>query len=221
MFATDRDLWILEPRLFDDIAFSAQARLSNQPATVGAGSLVLNFSGVDLATLGLLPGMVIALDGLGRFEITEVTSATALGVSRLRHAPDAPVIPLPIAPSTEVSATVITFAPQIDLAHRSLLATLGIEPGEAPDDPPEGTVYASQVINPEALARAEALSALHTVYSSASALLPAQSVHAERAAMYARRAVDQRTRTRAHIDLDDDGITDLTRSPSTTRLRRA
>ncbi|XHC25343.1 hypothetical protein ABWH91_14110 [Phycisphaerales bacterium ac7] len=82
MFATDRDLWILEPRLFDDIAFSAQARLTNQPATVGAGSLALNFTGIDLTALGLVPGMVIALDGYGRFEITEVTSATALGVSR-------------------------------------------------------------------------------------------------------------------------------------------
>ncbi|MFB3431065.1 MAG: hypothetical protein ABL309_09090 [Phycisphaerales bacterium] len=221
MFATDRDLWILEPRLFDDIAFSAQARLSNQPATVGAGSLALNFTGIDLTALGLMPGMVIALDGYGRFEITEVTSATALGVSRLRHAHDAPAIPLPIAPSTEVSATVMTFAPQIDLAHRSLLATLGIEPGDVPDGPPEGRVHASQILNPEALARAEALSALHTIYSSASALLPAHDIHAERAAMYARRAADQRSRTRAHIDLDHDGITDLTRSPSTTRLRRA
>ncbi|XHC25342.1 hypothetical protein ABWH91_14105 [Phycisphaerales bacterium ac7] len=115
----------------------------------------------------------------------------------------------------------MTFAPQIDLAHRSLLATLGIEPGDVPDGPPEGSVYASQILNPEALARAEALSALHTIYSSASALLPAQSVHAERAAMYARRTADQRIRTRVHIDLDHDGITDLTRSPSTTRLRRA
>ncbi len=221
MFATDRDLWILEPRLFDDIAFSAQARLVNQPCTVASGSTQLAFTAVDLESLALTPGMVIALAGYGRFEITAVVSPTTLAVSRLRASSDAPAIPIPVPDDTAASATVLTFAPQLDLAHRSLLALLGIEPGPPPESPLPGTVYASQITNPHALVRAEALAALHLIYSAASALAPNGTLHTDRAAMYADRARAERTRINAHLDLNADGLPDTTRSPSATRLRRA
>jgi len=221
MFATDRDLWILEPRLFDDIAFSAQARLLNAPCTVTSGSTQLTFTGIDLEALALTPGMVIAVAGYGRFEIVEVLSSTALAVSRLRPSSDAPPIPIPVSDTTAVSATVLSFAPQLDLAHRSLLALLGIDPGPAPESPLPGTVYASQITNPSALVRAEALAALHLIYAAASALTPSGSLHTDRAEMYAQRAAAERNRITAHLDLNNDGLPDTTRSPSTTRLRRA
>ena len=221
MFATDRDLWILEPRIFDDIAFSAQTRLINQPCTVASGSTQLVFTAVDLESLALTPGMVIALGGIGRFEITQVLSATTLAVSRLRHASSAPAIPIPAPDTTKTTATILTFAPQIDLAHRALLALLGIEPGSPPESPLPGAAYATQVTNPHALVRAEALAALHLIYSAASALAPSGTLHTDRAQMYAQRAAAERMRISAHLDLDGDSLPDITRSPSTTRLRRA
>jgi hypothetical protein len=221
MFATDRDLWILEPRLFDDIAFSAQTRLVNQPCTVSSGSTQLAFTDINLESLALTPGMVIALTGYGRFEITAVVSPTTLAVSRLRASSDAPAIPIPAPDDSETTATVLTFAPQIDLAHRGLLALLGIQPGSPPETPLPGTVYASQITNPSALVRAEALGAMHLIYSAASALAPSGTLHTDRAHMYAQRAATERHRITAHLDLDSDGLPDTTRSPSTTRLRRA
>ncbi len=221
MFATDRDLWILEPRLFDDIAFSAQTRLFNQPCTVSSSSQRLIFTGINLETLAITPGMVIALTGYGRFEVTQVESATVLGVSRLRSASDAPAVPIPAPDDTETNATILTFTPQIDLAHRGLLALLGIEAGDQPDTPAPGSVYASQITNPYALVRAEALAALHLIYSAASALASSGTLHTQRAEMYANRAATERQRLSIHLDLNNDGLPDTTRSPSTKRLRRA
>jgi hypothetical protein len=221
MFATDRDLWILKPRLFDDIAFSAQARLLNRPCTVSSGSQRLVFTGIDLQSLAITPGMVIALDGYGRFEITRVDSSTVLSVSRLRASSDAPTIPIPAPDAATTAATVLTFAPQLDLAHRALLALLGIEPGEPPATPPPGAAYASQITNPHAMVRAESLGALHLIFSAASALAPSGALLGDRAQMYADRAAAQRSRLSIHLDLNGDGLTDTTRSPSTTRLRRA
>ncbi|MFG0293554.1 MAG: hypothetical protein ACF8MJ_10455 [Phycisphaerales bacterium JB050] len=221
MFATDRDLWILEPRLFDDIAFSAQTRLLDQPCTVASSSQRLVFTGIDLEDLAITPGMVVALSGYGRFEVTQVESSSALGVSRLRHASDAPTIPIPAPDDTQTSATILTFAPQLELAHRGLLALLGIEPGEQPDPPQPDTPYASQITNPHALVRAEALSTLHLIYAAASALAPSGTLHSERAEMYAERAASERQRLSVHLDLNHDGLPDTTRSPSTKRLRRA
>lgn len=221
MFATDRDLWILEPRLFDDIAFSAQARLVDRSCTVSSGSTRLTFTGIDLEALALTPGMVILLDGYGRFEIVEAVSPTVLGVSRLRASFDAPTIPIPAPDDSAALATVRTFTPQIELAHRGLLALLGIEPGSPPPSAPVGAVYASQITNGHALVRAEALGALHLIYAAASALAPAGALHTDRAGMYAQRASTERHRLSVRLDLDGDGLPEITRSPSTARLRRA
>jgi len=214
VFASDRDLLILEPRLFHDIAWSAQRLIDVTNASINAAGTMLTIPGVDLAALAVAEGFVALVAGTP-LEVLERTSATTLTVSRLRAAPAES--PIPAAPGSNLKATIATFRPQVSLVHDQLLRTIGIEPGEpsAPGSPAE-----TDITNPRSLILAESLGALHLVFAAAAALVGEDSPLWAKARMYRERFVLERRRLTVEIDLDSDGQPDAIRRPNAIQFAR-
>lgn len=217
MLATDHNLLALEPTLFNEIRWAAQTLLDNAPGVLAPSGLSLTVTDIDLTSRAIRPGHVAILDGLS-VEIIDVALPATLLISRPRASSADPPIPvlrktLPIA-----SITISTFAPQIGIVHEQLLRAIGIEP-DAPDVP--GAVTTDSITNPGALARVEALGALHLIFAAASAMVGEQSILAHKAAMYRERFAQDRRRLAVAIDLDGDGVAEAVRRPNIFQLTRS
>ena len=203
MFAQDRDLLILDPSLFRDGVILGQ-RLAIGNASIAATTLTM--TGIDFAALGITAGHVVIFDGAA-LEITARLSSTTLTVSRPRASTSAAVIPP--ATATGRPMFIATFAPQIALAHDTLIRFAGLTPaGETPTDdaPAESTI-----LNPAALITLETLTALASIYSALAGLTPATSPAAQRAEHFRRRAAAARAATAISLDLNADGLQDEVR----------
>ncbi|MCW5755778.1 MAG: hypothetical protein KIT54_00925 [Phycisphaeraceae bacterium] len=208
MFALDRDMLAIEPHAYTD-ALWAGLRLSSGTATVVGTTLTAASASVGFLDAGVQAGQVVVFNGVP-LEVVGVTSQTVLEVSRLRAS--AGDVPLPPTPGTDVSFSVVSFAPQIRIVHGQVMGLLGLD---RPDGPgPEAVVDGS------ALAHVEALGALHLVYAAASVLSGPSSALGARAAMYADMFSRARRTLAVGLDLDGDGEVDATRRASIVHLVR-
>ena len=231
MFSTDRDLLVHEPGLFDEVAWLTQTLFSGASASLDGNGTAALISGINTATMGVVTGNVVRLEGLGPMEVTGVFGAEVLGVSKLRASvAEAPVPAGP--PSWTGGASMTTFAPQRKAAHTALLTRLGIAPGDPPESWNEAAAlagavpfYASQVVASRELADAETLAALAIVWAGAaahpgSAGGPSRSGAWDRAVWYrerARRALDGLT---ARVETGGDGSRQPISAAGVRRLRR-
>jgi len=206
-FAKDRDLLLLEPTLFRDIGWSSQRIVRNATATVV--STTLTASSVDLAIAGVEAGH-IALVGGRAMEIVERTSATQAVVSTLRASMEDAAVPPGDTAGDEL--IVSTFAPQIELIHRQLLSSVGVGAGLEHTE--------SAVMNGQAIARVEALGALHVAFVAASAICGPTAVAWSKAEIYRERFAIARERAVVELDLDGDGVVGERRRFNTARLMR-
>lgn len=213
MFAVDRDLLMLEPTVFRDVAWTAQ-RVVNGTGSVAGTTLTLTFQDVDLASAGVEGGHVALVDGVA-YEVVERQSATTATISRVRALATDPVITP--SPATAKPVSIVTFRPQLAIVHAQVLRMLGIEPGVASA---ASVVGEGSITNPEALRLAEALGALHLVYSAAAALSPVDSPAWARAELYRERFARERQRVVALIDVDGDGKPDARRRMNLFQLER-
>lgn len=204
MFASDRDLIVLEPNLLRDVAWVGQ-RLVKGDATISGTTLTLSNHDVDFDAAGIEAGHVVLVDGVA-YEVLVRLSALTLTVSRVRADLDDAAIPP--APAGPVPMAIYTFAPQMGLVHDQILRLIGVEPQDPviPGAPTE-----SSITNPGMLRRLESLSALHLIYAAASALSPAESPQAARSLMYRTRFGEERERVAVRLDLNGDGYPDATR----------
>lgn len=213
MFAADRDLLVLEPNLFRDVSWLGQRLFTG---TCNVSGTTLTVSGVDLAALGVEAGHVVVVDGAS-FEVVARVNSTTLTVSRPRAMLDGPAI-APIA-GTGRALTITTFAPQLGIVHRQVLAMLGlldVASGSQPDAFTE-----AMVVNPRELRLLEALGVLHLVFAAlGGAAGKSDAPESGRAEMYRRRFAAERARVVARLDTDGDGVADVTRRPSTVLLVR-
>jgi len=213
MFATDRDLLVLEPGLLGHVAWVGQ-RLVFGIGSVTGTTLTMGSQDNGLLAQGVGAGSIVSIGGVG-YEVVAVTSESVAAVSRLRGSADGPAVAL--ADLTGVEVAVCTFGPQIADAHRRVVRMLGLEPsGEAAAEELDETA----VVNPSALARLEALGALHVVYAGASAGQGPGSPAAVRAAMYLERFGTERGAVVAKLDTDGDGVADAARRPGLSQLVR-
>ena len=213
MFATDRDLVILEPNLFRDVGWVGQ-RLCKGTATISGTTLTM--SGVDVAldAAGIGAGHVVCVGGTS-YEVIARLSASTLTISRPRGSVTDPI--LPPSAATAVEAFVTTFVPQIAIVERQILRMAGIEPEDTAPD----ALAASAIVNPGSLTMLTALGALHLVYAAAGASAGgAADWMSERAAMYRERFGAARQSVRVLIDLNGDGVADATRRLNVMQLVR-
>lgn len=207
-FAADRDLLVLEPAVFERVAWVGQRRVSGEGDVAGS---VLTASQADSSfdAAGVGAGSVVLIEGVAR-EVLTLEGPMSLGVSRLRDTAAGAAVPL--ADASGVGFAVWTFGPQLEDVHRRVLRMLGL----GDDGGPGG----AGVTNPESLRGLEALGALHLIYAGASAAGGSGSVEAERAAWYRARFAEERSRVAARIDLDGDGVADVIRRPGVAAMRR-
>lgn len=215
MFATDRDLLALEPRLFLDVSWTAQTLVNvSSGGVINSAGDTLTLTGGNFVNLGVATGHV-AIAGSIPLEVVERIDATNLAVSRLRAAASDPVIPA--AAGSSLKVVIHSFRQQIAIIHAQLMRALGIEPG-APSEP--GRPAETDITNPGALRLAEALGALHLIYTSAAALVNHDSPAWVKAQMYRERFQNERTRIVAEIDLNADGEPDTVRRANVLQLVR-
>ena len=210
-FATDRDLLILEPNLFRDVAWAGQRRVDVSDGVTNGAALTSATAAFEAS--GIRAGHVVVVDAIP-LEVIERVSDTELTVSLVRDDPDDAILPPPALNGAAVMVT--TFGPQIAGVHEQLLRALGIEIADLNASPNAGAIT-----NPRALARLESLGALHLTFAAAAALATDQDLLWAKAEMYRDRFIAQRNRLAVGIDLDGDGLPEATRRLNTMQLTRA
>ncbi|MEL6330631.1 MAG: hypothetical protein AAFR38_13320 [Planctomycetota bacterium] len=206
MFASDRDLLVLEPSLFTRVAWVGQRLVRGTGAVTGT-TLAATEQDVGFEDAGVTPGMVVLAGGVP-MEVIAVTAQSTLEVSRVRADPSSPARRPP--PQTGAAFEIATFGPQLADVHRRLLTMVGMEGADEPS-----------IVNAGELWRLEALGALHLIWAGASASGGEHAREAERAEWYRLRFDQERRRARAEIDTDADGVADAARSFSSVAMVRA
>ncbi len=213
MLTTDTDIARIESHAFIEAQHAGQ-RLTR--GTVSISGTTLTATGVDVAfdAAGIAPGHVAVVDGQA-LEIVERTGATTLTVSRIRPTGDATIHPP--SPVTNKPMHVVTFAPQLAIAHAQVLRSIGIDPDIAiPGEPGVGSI-----MNPASLLRLEALAALHLIWLGASLNAGKDADISLRAERYRVLAARERVSVVAYLDLDGDGVPDACRRPGVVQLDRS
>ncbi len=211
MFATDRDLLVLEPGVFRDVLWLGQ-RLVRGVGTLSGTTLTMVSQDTGFDDAGVGPGHVVVIDGVA-LEVISRTSAGELEVSRLRESIAGAAVGAGSIANKVVEVS--TFGPQVALVHAQVLRMLGLAAsGSGAEGASEG-----DVVNPEDLVVVEALGALHVVYASASAAGAGEL--ATKAAMYRERFSAERQRVSARVDLDGDGAPDAIRRMNVVQFARA
>ena len=211
MFATDRDVLVVEPGLFARYAWLGQ-RVLVASASISGTVLTLG-GGATFAAAGVGVGGVLLL-GEVPVEVVAITGAAVATVSLLRAGVgDAAIAP---ALSGAVMVTAYTFKPQIEIAHRQLMRMIGVDvDGSTP-----GGATASMVRNPREVAWVEAVLAARLVLSAQAA-----SFGHEQQMDRSLKLLDARARAgieslRVLLDTDGDGVADVVRMPSVAWMGR-
>lgn len=212
MFATDRDLLVLEPSLVRDVGWAGQRPVKGAGDVSGTTlTMTSQDVGFELAEVGA--GHVVVIGGVV-YEVVAPIDNTSLTISRMRASADGAA--LPPSPVTGATVEVMSFRPQLAVVHAQVLRMLGIDP-----DAPEQPVSEASITNPGSLALFEALGALHLIFAAGAALAGEGSPAAFKAAMYRDRFGAERGRVAARIDTDGDGLANATRRPSIVQLFRS
>lgn len=226
MFSNDRDLIVLEPRLFFDVLWTAQKLVDSAAGgAINAAGDTLTVTSGNFINLGISRGMIALVAGTP-LEIIERIDANTLRVSRLRAAESDALIPA--AAGSNLKVTIHTFLPQMRVVHDQLLRMVGIEPahtttpgGTLAPEPADTSLTEAAITNPRAFILAEALGTLHLVFTSASAVVGSDSPMWAKALMYRDRYAAERRRVVAEIDLNNDGQPDATRRANVFQFTRA
>lgn len=205
VMARDRDVLVLEPNVFRDLAWAGQ-RLSRGSGSIAGTTLTIASPEVALDTAGIGAGHVAVVGGTP-YEVVSRLSATQLSVSRLRErATDAAIPPTGV---TSQETTITTFRPQIALVESQVLRMAGFEP-DGSEGP--GRLPASAVRVDAELTRLVCLGALAVIWSAASGLLGERSAGWTRAEWYRRRFEEERMRVSVAVDSGGDGVVEARRA---------
>jgi hypothetical protein len=216
MIATDRDLLVYEPRLFNE-AFFASQRVFDSPSagSLDAAGTTLTATNAKWGDWNVGAGWVVLIADAPAEVVTRFNQ-TQLYVSKLRE--DANAAVTSAGSGSSLPVRVSTFRPQIQSVHDALMRGVGIEPTAivAP-----GTITEANITNPKALLRAECLGTLQMVYQSVAVAAGEGSVAWAKARSYAERFAEERRRIAVEIDTNADGTADAVRRFSTHWLTRA
>ena len=215
MIATDRDLLVYEPRLFND-AFFASQRVFDAPSagSFDTAGTTLTATGAKWVDWNVGTGWVVLVADAPAEVVTRFNQ-TQLYVSKLRE--DAGAAVVSAGSGSSLSIRVSTFRPQIQQVHDALMRAVGIEPTAivAP-----GIITEANITNPKALLRAECLGTLQMVYQAVAVVSGEGSIAWAKARSYAERFAEERRRIAVEIDTNADGSADAVRRFSTHWLTR-
>lgn len=213
-FSTDRDLLVLEPMLFNDVAFAAHKRLEVTDGVVSGTSLTSATADFEAAQIDA--GDVVLIADVA-CEVISRQGPGELIVSRLRGALAAAQIP----PGDGAALTVIhrTFEPQAQIIHDELLRILGIDPDGAG---PPGSPTEDAIVSLSVMRNLEALKTMAHIYESAIALGAEENnaVFTARAERYRNRYRLASRQSLVRLDLDGDGAADASKDMSLMELLR-
>lgn len=214
MFASDRDLLVLEPYLFRDHAWVGQ-RLVRGAASLSGTTLDFSTVDIELDAAHVSAGCVVTVAG-SSYEITGEIGTKTAAVSRLRASREAQSIG--IGDTDFGDAWIVTFAPQIAMVHRQVLRMAGIEP-DAPG-PVDGRLGEEAITNGAALAALEALGTLHLIFAAASSVAGLTSPAAIRSQMYRDLFREEKRRVSVELDTNGDGLPDVSRRLNVSQFVR-
>ena len=214
-FSTDSDILKYEPALFGELHLPGQVlaagtggQLSGTTFTAGAA----DFESAQVAAGGVI--YLRSADGLldGGYEIVSVDSATQLTVSVVRTDSEAQ----PVAPpeATDISYRISTFAPQACEVAFALTEYFGIKPGN-----PASDIDVQDVLDPAVLKGASVFAVISVVYAMLASKAGDENFW-KKSLHYRRLFEKARQRCCVGIDLNCDGLVDITITRASVRLTR-
>jgi len=214
-FSTDSDILKYEPALFGELHLPGQVLAAGTGGELSGTTFTAG--GADFESAQVAAGGVIYLksaDGLldGAYEIVSVDSATQLAVSVVRA--DADDEPIPPPEATDVTYRISTLAPQAGEVAFALTEHFGIKPGN-----PASDIDAQDILDPDVLKRASVFAVISSVYAMLASKAGDENFW-KKSLHYQSLFEKARQRCRVGIDLDCDGLTDVTITGASGRLTR-
>lgn len=214
-FSKDVDILKYEPVLFGELHLSWQVLVSGTDGTLSGTTFTANSA--DFVSAKASAGQVIYLrssEGLldGAYEIVSVDSATQLTVSVIRADSEGDAVAPPSA--TDISYRISTFEPQANEAGLALTEYFSIKPGD-----PASETDVEDVLNAEVLKKASVFAVVSSVY----AMLASRAADENfwKKSLYYKRLFEKaRERCHLSIDIDGDGLAEVTKVGSSVRLAR-
>lgn len=214
-FSNDVDILKYEAVLFGELHLPGQVLAAGTGGAVSGTAFTA--SGTDFISAQVSAGGVIYLqsaDGLvdGAYEIVSVDSATQLGISVVRSDSDGAAIAPPSA--TGLSYRVSTFGPQASDVGFRLTEHFGIKPGN-----PASIYDADDVLDTDVLKQASVFAVISSVYAMLASEAKDDNFW-KKSHHYQKLFEKARERCRLSIDVDSDGVADVTRVGTSVRLVR-
>jgi hypothetical protein len=214
-FSTDSDILKYEPALFGELHLPGQILIAGTGGELSGTTFTA--SAADFVSAQVAAGGVIYLrsaDGLldGAYEVVSVDSATQLTVSVVRAEPDDEPVAPPAA--TEIDYRINTFTPQAGEVAFQLTEHFGIKPGNQASD-----IDAQDILEPAVLKRASVFAVISIVYAMLASKASDENFW-KKSLHYQRLFERARQRCRVGIDLDSDGLVDVTITGAAARLTR-
>jgi hypothetical protein len=214
-FSNDVDILKYEPVLFGELHLPWQILVTGSSGTLSGTTFAA--SDADFVSALITTGHVIYLQSAngyldGAYEIVSVDSPTELTVSVIRtDSNDAPIAP-PAA--TDIFYRISTLGPQASEVGFQLTEYFSIGPGN-----PTSEVDVEDVLYTDVLKRASVFAVISSVY----AMLASKDKDENfwKKSLHYRRLFEMaRERCRLSMDIDGDGVADITKVGASKRLLR-
>lgn len=215
LFSNDADILKYEPILFGELYPAGQVLATGSGGTVSGTTF--SKEGENFISSSVEAGGVINLrseDGAidGSFEVVSVDGETQLTVSIIRADGESELIAPPAA--TNAAYRISTYAPQAGEAAFQLMQYFGIDKGD-----PWSEIKAEDITDIDGLKRASVFAVIAGVYAMLSGKSEDENFR-EKSLYYQELFKEARQRCKIGIDLDDNGIADVTKSGDIIKLRR-
>jgi len=214
-FSNDADILKYEPALFGELHLPWQVLAAGTGGAVSGTTFTAE--GADFVSAKVSAGGVIylrSLDGSldGVYEIVSVDSATQLTISVIRSDSDEPAVAPPAA--SGITYRVSTFGPQASEVGFQLTEYFGIRPGN-----PAGAYEVEDVLDADVLKRASVFAVISSVYAMLASKAGDENFW-KKSQHYQSLFARARERCRLSIDVDSDGVGDVTKSGASVKLVR-
>ena len=214
-FSNDVDILKYEPVLFGELHLPWQVLAVGNGGTLSGTTFTAN--GADFVSALIATGQVIYLqsaDGSldGTYEVVSVNSATELTVSVIRIDSNGEPIAPPAA--NDISYRISTFGPQASEISFRLTEYFGIGPGN-----PASDVDAEDVLYKDVLKRASVFAVISSIYAMLASKAEDENFW-KKSSYYQKLFEMARERCRLSIDIDGDGVADITKTGASRRMMR-